>query len=103
LKPGQKRRKAALFIALSRRAAAINQEFGTAERPFPAPGGTGLLVKAPKRPGYIKLKFGVDYVLARRVRGIRARHIVANERPRVAERLKRGVKTMMLEAINGPV
>ncbi len=47
------------------------------------------------------LKFGVDYLLLKRVRGIRARHIVRTERPRAQARLKNGMKALVKTAIAG--
>lgn len=43
--------------------------------------------------------YGRDYVLAKRVRGIRARHIVKNYRPKAVEHLKNEMKTFLRNAL----
>lgn len=47
------------------------------------------------------LVFGRDYVLAKRVRGIRARRIVETERPRAEERLHTELRTYVRRALLG--
>lgn len=80
-------------------------EYGTAG------GGTGFVYPVKAKALYIPLvrramygwkpsfKFGVDYVLARRVRGIRPRGIVAAERGLAAIRLKLAMKEHVRKAL----
>lgn len=45
------------------------------------------------------LKWGVDYILRKRVRGAKGQHIVAAEVPKVRERLREGFKLMIREIL----
>lgn len=116
LQQGQKRKKNALFIPLSRRAVGATDGVfgvGTARvkvssrgiRQFESETSTekraALILKADNKRGYTKLIYGQDYVLAKRVRGIAPRHIVANERPKAMARLLTYAKDHIREAING--
>jgi hypothetical protein len=102
LRPGERRAKAALFIPLTRRAVnatAGEPEFGVVDQ-FTVKGETyweraRAIVQRRQsvRKGKVKnsksvFVFGIDYILAKRVRGIRARHIVASERPKAKARLR---------------
>jgi hypothetical protein len=54
------------------------------------------------------LKYGKDYVLKLKVRGMKGQHIVANERPKAIQRLKDGFKGLIQdvlrkEGFNAPV
>lgn len=82
-------------------------EFGTAN------GGQGFIQAKNKKALFIALarraaagwnsalKYGLDYILRRRVRGIKPRHIVENERPRAIERVREGVKALVRKAVHG--
>lgn len=115
LLPGQKRRKAAMFVPLTRRAANATQGIygvGTVDQ-FTVKGKTyweetraifqrtETVRKGKKIVGSRALIFGQDYVLAKRVRGIKARRIVAKERPRSRTLLKRLMKEHIRAAIKG--
>lgn len=54
-----------------------------------ATGGKRLFIPLTKKAAFGggKLKYGSDYVLAKRVKGIKALHIVANQVPETRERL----------------
>lgn len=113
LKPGQKRRKAALYIPLTRRAANATQGFfGVGKvNQYTLKGETyweevraifqrtETVRKGKTIVGERALIFGQDYVLAKRVRGITAMHIVAKERPRARELTKRLMKQHIRAAI----
>lgn len=104
LLPGQKRKRAALFIPLTRKAALANRQFfarttvnlnnlsrarslGNRDAVGPVQIRRALIVRKGARSSQ-RLIYGIDYVLAKRVRGIKAMHIVRNERPLAQARLK---------------
>jgi hypothetical protein len=116
LLPGQRRRKAALFIPLTR--AAVNAtagpyQVGTVDQ-FKLQGVTyweqrkALFVrtqtvrKGVTRVGTRALVYGIDYVLAKRVRGISARQIVASERPRARDRALAAFKEYLRKVVQNP-
>lgn len=117
LRPGQPRRKKAMFIPLTRRAANATQGVfgvGTVEQVTRHTAGAATISKVraifqrtqssrkgKTRVGSRALIFGQDYVLAARVRGIRAMHIVLNERPRARALLKLLMKAHIRRAIQG--
>jgi hypothetical protein len=45
------------------------------------------------------LKYGKDYVLKLKVRGMKGQHIVANERPKAIQRLKDGFKGLIQDVL----
>lgn len=113
LRPGQPRRKKALFIPLTRRAANATQGIygvGTVNQ-FTIKGKTyweevraiiqrtETVRKGKKIVGSRALIFGHDYVLAQRVRGIAAMHIVARMRPKAQALLKKLMKAHVRAAI----
>lgn len=115
LRPGQPRRKKALFIPLTRRAANATQGtfgVGTVSQ-FSLKGQTyweevraifqrtETVRKGVKKVGSRALIYGSDYVLAKRVRGIPAMHIVARMRPIAQALLKRLMKAHIAKAIRG--
>lgn len=117
LRPGQPRRKKAMFIPLTRRAANATQGIfgvGSTEQVTRHTQGAATISKVRAifqrtqsvRKGRTKVSsraliFGQDYVLAARVRGIRAMHIVQQERPRARALLKRLMKAHINRAIRG--
>ena len=116
LLPGQRRRKAALFIPLTRRAVNATAgpfETGTVDQ-FTLKGETyweqrrALFVRTQSvrggvvRTGRATLVYGVDYVLAKLVKGISAMHITANERPRAKARLLLHMKNYLRSLIQNP-
>lgn len=119
LVPGQPRRKAALFIPKTRKAVNATQGiYGVGFAPVAKPGKnfvgpvahvraifqrTQSVRKGKTKVGQRALLFGRDYVLAKRVRGIRAMRIVAKERPKVRKRLLNLMKTHIRAAIRGPI
>lgn len=83
----------ALFIPLSRRAVgATAGVFGV------VPGGRSLIQKMSRTRGR-SLIWGVDYILAKRVRGIKPRRIVAKEKRVVARELHTAFKTHIRQII----
>lgn len=73
--------------------------------------GTGYIYPKEKKNLYIPLKaiavkwhnglkYGVDYILRKRVKGQKGQHIVANERPRAAARLLGGYKRLVAQALD---
>lgn len=115
LRPGERRAKAALFIPLTRRAVnatAGDVSFGKVDQ-FTVKGETfweearaifqkkTTFSKGKKRNGKNTFVFGVDYVLAKRVKGIRARHIVSTERPKAKARLKNLMLAFVRAVIKG--
>ncbi len=115
LLPGQRRKKA-LFIPLTRRAVNATAgpfETGTVDQ-FTLKGETyweqrrALFVRTQSvrggvvRTGRTTLVYGVDYVLAKRVKGISAMHITANERPQAKARLLLHMKNYLRSLIQNP-
>lgn len=119
LVPGQPRRKAALFVPLTRKAANATQGiYGVGFAPVAKPGKnfvgpvahvraifqrTQTVRRGKTRVGQRALLYGQDYVLAKRVRGIRAMKIVAKEKPRARARFLRLMQAHIRAAIRGPV
>jgi hypothetical protein len=117
LRPGQPRKKKAMFIPLTRRAANATQGiYGVGSTTIVRRHTEGAATiskvraifqrtqsvrKGRTRTSSRALIFGQDYVLAARVRGIRAMHIVQQERPKARELLKRLMKAHMHKAIRG--
>lgn len=117
LKPGQPRKKKALFIPLTRKAANATQGIygvgSTIKVTRHTQGAASLskvraifqrtqsVRKGRTTTGSRALIFGQDYVLAKRVRGIRAMKIVVQERPRARALLKRLMKAYLHQAIRG--
>lgn len=111
----QGRRKAALFIPLTRRA--VNATAGTfftgTVDQFTEKGEsyweqraalftqTESVSKGVRKTGLRGLVFGVDYVLAKWVKGIKALHITANERPRAQKRLRAGMVAYVKKIVEG--
>lgn len=86
----------ALFIPLTRRAAVANKQGRASGGSFG--GGHISLTRETVRKGEKKhrssvLEYGVDYVLAKRVRGIKPRHIAKKQRLRTGMRLSFRTKT----------
>jgi len=116
VRPGERRGKAALFIPLTRRA--VNATAGTPEYAGVDQSTTHgasywhgaraiiqrrhVARRGGSRTGRSVFIFGRDYILARRVRGIRARRIVAGERPKARARLKNLMTSFAKNAVKRP-
>ncbi|MGV3773630.1 MAG: hypothetical protein ACO1QB_12060 [Verrucomicrobiales bacterium] len=99
LQPGQKRKKKSLFIPLTRRA--VNASLGGfSEPPVPSQSGKrGILIKKPSGKGFVKLIYGTDYVLAKRVRGIAPRRIIQHGYGRARALLQKEATDLMGQAL----
>ncbi len=97
LQPGQKRRKAALFIPLTKKAAfadrslfsptTVNLNNRSRATFGPIQIKKAIIVRLGEKGRSQKLIYGVDYVLAKHVKGIKAMHIVEREKPLAKARL----------------
>lgn len=117
LQPGQPRKKKALFVPLTRRAATATAGVfgvGTTVRATRHASGAATLEKVraifqrtesvrkgKRKVGSRTLVYGTDYVLARRVRGIRALHIVRRARPWAKAKMLAAFKAHVRGAVRG--
>lgn len=108
-RPGERLGRAALFIPLTRKAVNATAGIygvGTVDQ-FTTQGETywetrralfqrtETVRRGRRTVGSRAFVFGIDYVLAKRVKGIKAMHIVANERPIARKRLLAGMKRLV--------